>query len=214
MTLVKISELVKDPELYPRAGVDPVHVSAITHALKAGAQMPPLLVQKGSRRIIDGYHRAAALERIYGNDAEVKVNFSDVSDAEMFTEAMRSNNSHGRPLSPFDRARSITISRGLGLPDDVTATALNITRERLDAIVVDRLTADGQVLKRTLGHLAGTRISDAQAHYNKIAGGMNQLFYINQAIALIESDSIDWQNQAVAVAVRKLTELLNARPQP
>jgi len=40
---------------------------------------------------------------------------------------------------------------------------------------------------------------------------MNQLFYVNQVIGLVESESIDWENTTLVVALNRLYGLLKKK---
>ena len=83
-----------------------------------------------------------------------------------------------------------------------------MTLKRLEGLVTRKTASDGEGVKRTVGHLSGRDMTPAQKQYNKKAGGMNQTFYINQLIGLIESDSIDWENVNVSEGMSRLSELI------
>jgi len=63
--------------------------------------LPPIIVHRGSMRVIDGMHRlhAAAIR----GDEKIKVQFFDGSEADAFLLAVKANIEHGRPLSLADR---------------------------------------------------------------------------------------------------------------
>jgi ParB-like chromosome segregation protein Spo0J len=72
--------------------------------------LPPILVQRGTMRVIDGRHRIqAALQR---GQAVIEVTFFDGTDDDAFIMAVKRNNAHGLPLTLADReaaaARIIT----------------------------------------------------------------------------------------------------------
>lgn len=205
---VVASTLVKDFTLYPRTDVDSTHVSAMIQALETGVTLPPMLVEQQSLRIVDGFHRHAALQRVRGPDAEIDVILEAMTEAEIFERAMAANANHGRTFSPFDRARCIGRAEELGLERDAIAKALNMSRARVDDLYIRRYTADGQVLKRTMAHLAGKTATGKQMEANRRAGGMDQLFYIRQVIVLLESGAINWERPSVVDALGRLGDLL------
>src|SRR5208283_55156 len=64
MKKIALSELILDPEIYPRAEVSSMNVSSIKNALRAGITLPPIIIDKKSRRIIDGAHRVTAMKSL------------------------------------------------------------------------------------------------------------------------------------------------------
>lgn len=81
-------------------GTDTSHVKLLADAAIAG-NLPPILVQEQSSRIIDGMHRIGAA-RLRGEKV-IKARFINCSDEEAFILAVRSNTLHGLPLSRADR---------------------------------------------------------------------------------------------------------------
>lgn len=205
-----ISLLVRDYSLYPRHEVDDYHVREIMEALRAGLTLPPIIADKASLRVIDGFHRIAAYGRLYGSEYVADVVLNDYeSDAAMFQDAMEHNTQHGRNLTPYDKARCIARSKELGIEMQTVASALHITQDRLDKMLLERFTVSGEVLKRTTRHFAGGAITPEQSEFNRQrAGGLDQLFYINQVIGLLDSDSIDWERETVTKALERLKTLL------
>jgi ParB/Sulfiredoxin domain len=74
------------------------HVQALA---AAQGELPPLIVHRGTMRVIDGVHRlqAAKLRR----EERIAVRFFDGSEADAFVLAVRANIAHGLPLSLADR---------------------------------------------------------------------------------------------------------------
>lgn len=206
---IKVAELVIDYNLYPRQRIDSYHVNEMVESLKAGVIFPPVVADNESKRVVDGFHRCAALQRLYKEKAEVDVRlYKYASEAEMYKEAMRLNSAHGRNLTSYDKAHCILRGRELGLSDESIATALRMTTDRISALIGERWTADKEVLKATMGHMAGKTLTQEQKEFLPKAGGMDQLFYINQVVALVETDSIDWGREQVVKTLRRLYEVL------
>lgn len=79
-------------------GLDTAHVrelARLAHPLR------PLVVQRGSLRVVDGMHRLAAA-RVRGEQRVCAVYF-DGTDDEAFLAAVRLNGVHGRPLARHER---------------------------------------------------------------------------------------------------------------
>jgi len=210
---MKLSKLSLDYELYPRERIEPFNVTQMIEALKAGRELPPVVIDRKSRRVVDGFHRVRAYQKLYGLDAEIPVEVRDYkNDAEMFSDAVCLNASHGRQLSTYDRARCIAKAEALKLDPQVISSMLNMTVERIGEMKQQRFATykmEPRVLKRTTAHLAGRELTDDEAEYNAKAGGMHQTFYINQVIAMLQSDTANWENPKVVNSLKKLYDLLD-----
>jgi ParB-like chromosome segregation protein Spo0J len=209
ITKIPASSLVQDFHLYPRAQVDEYHVREMAEAMTAGATFPPVIADRKSKRIIDGFHRVRASQKLHGPNAEIDVELRTYPDeASMFQEAVMLNAAHGRNLTLYDKTRCLLVAKEMGITREVISGALNITVERAEKMLLERVAASGEVLKRTMGHLAGETLTEEQAGHLRRAGGMDQLFYINQVVALLETDSIDWKRSQVVATLNRLFELL------
>lgn len=216
MKKVKASTLVLDYTLYPRNDLDTYNVTSMVNALNAGHELPPIIVDKKTRKVVDGFHRREAHLKFYGEDAEIDViEKSFESDADLFLEAMRLNASHGIRLDSHDRTHCLLIAERLSIPLESIAGALRMPTDKLGALRVDR-TAVGSSgltvpLKRTVSRqFSGQTLTPRQEEANQKLGGMSQLFYVNQLIELCESDMIDVGDSVLMRNVRKLVGLLGA----
>lgn len=210
----KASALVLDFEIYPRGRVDSQAVGYIANALQAGATMPPIVIEKKSHRIVDGAHRFKAYRRLYGDDVKIScVEKVYKSDRDLLLDCIRLNTAHGNNLTPFDRARCITLADKMGIDSELLAGAMNMTVTALDEMKVDRLASDPAglhvPLKRTNRHMAGKTLTHRQMEANQRSSGMNQAMYANQLIDLIESDLIDVNNDRLMERLKYLQELLS-----
>jgi hypothetical protein len=215
---MRVSELVFDFGLYPRQRIDTQHLAAMCRAVEAGADLPPIKADKKSKRIIDGFHRARTQQRIVGDDATIQVVLKAYkNEQEMLLDAIQSNANHGRNLSPFDRAHAILLGANLGIDTKALAGALTTTVDEVDALVTRKSATVGTgkletrvPIKQTIGHMAGKRLSKGQAEAVAKLGGMNQLYYVNQLITLMESNLLDRHNEDLIEGLRKLHGLLDA----
>lgn len=138
---MKVSDLVEDLTIYPRNIIDDVWISSLAHHLRNGAIFPPILVDKKSKRIVDGFHRRRAYIRVHGPECDIPaevVQFKD--DAEIFIEAMRRNGLHGKPLSTVDRIRCVDRGRVLGVAIEIIANTLNVEVRKLEVNAEIRIT--------------------------------------------------------------------------
>lgn len=209
---IKASSLVLDHDLYPRHEVQSYNVHQMVESLEAGAELPPVLADRKSKRVIDGWHRIKAHLRHLGPDADIEVILKAYeSEAEMYVEAMALNAPHGTKLTAFDRVRCIVRAKELGIDEITVAKALNITVQKVGEIKVQKLgLIDGKQvpLKRTSAHFAGREMTKEQVEGNEKAGGPHQLFFVNQVMIMLESDTVNWDNEQLIKRLRELHELL------
>ena len=193
-----LSALVLDFDLYPRGDVDGHHVSEIAAAVSAGCNMPPIVIEKSSKRIVDGFHRWKAYRRLY--DDEYSTNCIEkiyADDSELLLAAMRFNASHGRALTQHDKTHCILLAQKLNISSELVGEALNLTPKRIGKLKTDRIGTIGSqavALKQTIRHMSGRKLTKAQVLANEKLSGMNQMFYVNQLLTLLETDLIDTAN--------------------
>jgi len=218
MTRRKVGELVFDFDVYPRASIDTQHMSYMREALEAGQKMPPIVICKKSSRIVDGFHRSRVYIAMYGPEHMVEViEKTYPTEADLFRDAILLNASHGRILSRHDRVHCTLVAEKLNLTIDDTASALGMTVDKLEALRVDRLATisiagkqkgEPVPLKNTIRHMKGRILTQQQAAANSQLSGMNQLFYVNQLILLLENGLLDSENEDLIKRLHVLASLI------
>lgn len=213
MRKLKAAELVLDFDLYPRNNVDTHNVKNLSDALVAGMELPPVIIDRKSKRVIDGFHRVKAHLRVYGDDCEIEViEKAYKDDAEMFLDAMRYNASHGAKLDSCDRTRCTIIAERLSIPLEAVAGALHMPVANLGELKADRTATAGGLsvaLKRTIRGFAGRKLTKRQVVANDKLSGMNQSFYANQLIELLEAGMLDVEDEKLIERLRLLHGLLD-----
>jgi hypothetical protein len=211
---IKISVLDMDFSIYPRQHLNPYHVDELVEAINSGVKMPPIIIDKLTCKVTDGWHRVEAFRKLWGDDALIQAEVVEYgSPSEMFQDSIKLNASHGQRLTTSDEAHCLAKAEEFHLEQSIVATLLNITTERANQIVSDRLALSGKntiVLKGSTAHMAGRNLTAEQVAYNRHAGGLNQSFYINQVISMLESDSVDWDNVKTVNGLKKLKTLLKS----
>ncbi len=212
---LKCSELVFDFDLYPRPNIDAAHVRNIMTALEAGEELPPIEVEEKSKRIVDGFHRARAKQRVGGDNATIVANVKSYpSDKALFLEAVRLNAAHGRSLTSYDRAHAIILADKLGIDHDSLAGALRMTVERVNDLRVERSAIAEKLtvpLKRTIKHMAGKKLNKGQQEANVKLSGMDAKFYVRQVIMLLENDLLDEEDEELEPLLETLAKALRQR---
>jgi ParB-like chromosome segregation protein Spo0J len=146
-------------------GLDPEHVRCLADA---DAELPPILVHRGTWRIIDGSHRLGAA--VLRGQETIRVQFFDGDERDAFLLAVEYNTTHGLPLRLDERraaARRIIQShpemsdRSIAVVSGLCARTVANIRAAADdgAQATTRLGRDGRV--RPLNSADGRRIAGA-----------------------------------------------------
>jgi hypothetical protein len=61
---ISISKVIKDQSIFPRGHVDQEAVMRYRDAYELGEELPAVILEKGTDRLLDGWHRMAALEEL------------------------------------------------------------------------------------------------------------------------------------------------------
>jgi len=142
ISTIKAVELIKDWNLWPRDSVqvlDYTNVSRMREALKNGYKLPPVIADKKSLRIVDGFHRTSAVLSVFGNDADIDVILREYeSEKDIFEDAIKLNAYQGLPLSPKDRAHCMIKLRKYKVPKSAIADLFQISTARFDAFFAQR----------------------------------------------------------------------------
>lgn len=207
---VPAHQLVRDFTLYPRPDVDSSHVAGMVEAMKAGIVLGAIVACRRTKRIADGFHRYEAHVRLHGPNAPIRVEWRDYAhDRDLYADAADLNAAHGRKLTSFDKVRIIARGRELGLTMNRLAAILRLTTERARDLLESRTATgpksapfattgeDGRTqiaLKGGNKHMAGKRLTQAQAEANEKSGGMSQQYFVNQVIAFLRADLLEPDN--------------------
>jgi hypothetical protein len=113
-----------------RSGVDPAHVRTLAEV----ETLPPILVDRTSLRVIDGFHRVHAA-RLRGAETIAATVFDGDPDA-AFLLAVQANIAHGLPLSRADRnnAAQRIIAAHPGWSDRMISSYAGLSPKTIAAI--------------------------------------------------------------------------------
>jgi len=211
---IPIEDIVLDPSISPRQELHSwPHVQHLADAIRAGETLPPILLEAGTRRLVDGRHRMEAVKQVHGDHAAIQAeerNFK--SEAELFLAAVRANVTHGQVYSTYDRVRCWNKLLAYGIAPEVASATLSLTVERAEKLSVRRTAQDSTgepvALKKTASHLAGATINERQREGIRRAGGHQAVFYVRQVINLLENDIADDSNDLLWTELERLYELL------
>ena len=209
-----ISGLVLERGLSPRASVGSNHVGQLAEALRAGAALPPVVVERKTSRVVDGFHRVEAHRRVHGREALIEVVEKQYADeGEMFLDAVRLNAAHGSRLAPYDQLRCVGIAQRLSIDPGRVAGALSVRPSYVGELSARRLgtelsTRSPVPLKRTIEHMRGRPLTPAQMEANRKLGGQAQAFYLSQINLLVENGLLDLEDPRVRAELWRLKENL------
>lgn len=137
-TIERAATLQLDERVYPRQAVDQEHVRALVAALDAGVSLPAVVVERETRRVVDGFHRVQAVLERDGAAAKIAVDWQTYPDeAALFLDAVRRNAQHGRRLTPADQL--LVVERAESewhIAPAYVAKALALTVERIGALTL------------------------------------------------------------------------------
>jgi len=108
---LSIAQIVRDPTLYVRAGINEDVVGAYAERMGAGDDFPQVVVfQEGDDyHLADGFQRTLAAQRIGREDIEAEVQQGTAQEALWF--AVGANRTHGVRLTPADTRHAIQLAR-------------------------------------------------------------------------------------------------------
>lgn len=226
MPKVKLSTLVLDYTLYPRHHISEFNVNSIMRALRAGFAIPPVIADRKTKKVTDGFNRCESVGRVFGPDADIEVEWRDYkNEAAMFEDAMALNTAHGEKLNSYDMARCAIIAQQLGIQEERLAACLHATVSWLENLRTRKIAEgpDGPMpLKGTLTELAKRQnaaveaggepkpLTAKQVHANEGSSGVSWWFLLDKAIHALRENILPLTNQKAVLRVQKLHDLSKA----
>jgi len=203
---VKAIELVLDWNLWPRQSaqvLDITNLNRMKSALRAGFQLPPVIVNRADMRIVDGFHRTTAMIAIFGDDADIDVEFRDYKkESDIFLDAGMLNCRQGLTMSPKDRAHFILRCRKMKIPPAKIAAALSIDPKAMAEFIQKRsaTTQTGEVIPLSAGatNLAGKTLTTEQEHYARTANGCVPEMYVSMLLNALRADTMVMKEKTIA----------------
>jgi len=217
---VALAELVEDMDIYPRHAVDTAHVASLVAAIETGATLPPIVADRQSKRITDGWHRGRAYKRAIGPEAVVDVLFVDYADIEaMKLDAVARNTTHGRRLDVMDQTRCVIMLRASGFSESEISLALHIPEKKVEKLSIRVASgpknADSNVpgtqniaLKRSVAHLSGKKLTKSQVEAHKSLPGSSFLLIAQQLCKALAEDMVNLADEKLVSQLAELRDLL------
>jgi len=211
--VVKLSEITFDADLYPRSSVNWQTSYDYAMSMNAGVQFPPIIlaVSNGKKILVDGKHRIDAMtqQKITETDAVVHIGWSR---KKIFEEAVKSNISHGRTLSPFEKRRIALKLRDEGYNDADIVELIQVPADKLDNFVGQRLvnSITGEVIvKSEIKHLTDEDCLDIEIETTQQPmKSRSQVVLLKQVIYLFEKKMINKTDKVISKLLKRLKKLL------
>jgi hypothetical protein len=208
---VRHSELVFNLDFYPRGEVDEERVDLLVEVLKAGKELPPIVIDQ-KRRIVDGFHRAKAYRRAFSaGDPEIPCEIREyASDAELLLDAIGANAQHGKPLSVADRRKCVVLADRHGVTVEQLADVLNVRVGRLSSI------AETSTTKATVRSAEKRLIErEAKAYNDPTGGGVYTppvgLRQINEILTSIRAGKLNLEDRMIRLSLENLAREITVR---
>jgi len=190
---IKLTDLIIDPTIQIRRSN---HEATIRRYEEAFENLPPVVVYDTSegRLLADGFHRAAAAERLGKREIEVELRKGTRDDAAEF--AVIANTKNADPLTPEERddgVRRLRQLHGDAWSQRDIARAMSVSQRTVERVFqLDRV-------KRSVLR-PSPRVSDS--HYAEVASARQE-----QWEPLIQAaDEREWDRDTTRLAVRNLKD--------
>jgi hypothetical protein len=213
---LKLNQIYAWDDLLEIRPVNDVIVSQYRQAMRAGANFPPVVVEKvGKRfRLIAGNHRANGYVQEYGDEHEIEAEIRKYdTDADRIEDAIRDNSKHGLRLDGITRKRVICRLSQLGRSPESIATLLLVSVKRVEELggmtVVIRGNQHPQPIKHGLDHMAGTVVTAAQYKEHSVADrGVPVVQQAKQLARWIRNGWVNMDDPKTAAAIAELKEVI------
>ena len=190
-TTIAISELKFDEAIYPRHNIDDHHIKEMCNAIEGGITLPPIIVDRKTKRIVDGVHRYHAALRRGAKRIECVLK-SYANEIDLFREAVMLNTGFGLKLGVDDTLKVISIADRLKLKEVDLCGMLRTSIAHLRTIKARFGTLEETIkgvrqlrkipLKGSTRHMAGERLTAAQAQAMESAPGQSYLLSVRQIL--------------------------------
>lgn len=174
---IPVDKIIRDEAIFPRTRLDQDAVLRYREAYELGESLPPLIVEKGTNRLLDGWHRNAAQIELGHETAEVE--FHDIPD--------------GVPALLY--AAGLASRHGLLLPDDskrqVARKVFTDNPEMSAEVVAKHLACNPRTVRRWVEDLNEARQR----------AGAEQVEVRRSAVALLVACGLSQRQIAAVVGV-------------
>jgi len=163
---IKLEDLVFDENLISLRKINDQIVGQYRQAYRAGAKMPPIIIERKTNRIVSGNHRVKAMLKEYESDHEIGVIVKEyASEKALLLDAVKENSEHGYPLDGISRKGLACALRNHGASPDEMSAAFSVSYTKIEtwfegtADVMNVVTIGKDVHRVTLVERATAHVS-------------------------------------------------------
>ena len=132
VTKMKVGDLKFDDELIQLRPVNLFFVNRYSQNYRQGAAMPPVIVDKKTKKIVSGNHRAHAMQKEFEDDYEIEViEKTYKTRRELLTDFALENARHGMPLDGISKKRITAALISEGATEEDIARLFDISSKRV-----------------------------------------------------------------------------------
>lgn len=213
----KVKELVIDEKLTELRPVNIYFVSRYRQSLRSGAIFPPVIIEKGTNRVVSGNHRVTMYLQEYGAEHEIEVIEREFkSEADVIRTFAEENSKHGNPLSGYSQKYITQKLLEYGEQPEVIAQVLNIPVQKIKKIGDMNFVVIGKnkkkeykPIKHGLEHKAGSTVNSKTYEVHKEHDrGVPAKSQADQLCRWIKNDWINIEDEGVMHSLANLYELL------
>ena len=211
----KLSELQQCDKILEIRRVNELTISRYRQAMRNGDQFPPLVIEKGTNRIVSGNHRYTAYSEEYGDRSVPCVEKAFRDEAELIEEAVRDNSKHGLPLDGVGRKRAALTLSQLGRDAEAIGRLLGCSVKRVEELAGMTVYVrcggkkEPHSTKRGLEHISGQTVSKSQYDEHKLRDrGVPAWQNARQLVRWIRNGWVDMTDPKNVEAIAELKEVL------
>jgi hypothetical protein len=204
----KIGDLEIDPKLTELRHINMVFVSTYRQNYRSGAHFPPLVIQKGTNRVVSGNHRLTAMLMEFDVNHEIDVIEKKYkNEREVLEDFVRENATHGNALDQFSKKKLINALLKESCPVEEISRLFNIPVSRIeklgDEVVTVNIGGVSEDRPAKAGFVPGRIISvDEYMEHEKRDRGLS----IGQQVEQL----IRWLNKGLIVKNKQNIKILSS----
>ena len=195
--------------------LDAFVVSRYRQAMRVGEEFPPLIIDKDTREIISGNHRAAAAKAEFGDSHAIEVSMRKfTSHADKLKVMAEENSKHGIPMSGITRRRMTCAMISEGMSTQEIATILGFPVKSIEkwggiSVVVKGKGGGVKPVKRSIDTEKVQSMTQAQyTEHSKADVGIEDRHMAQQLSRHLRSGWVNLENEENREAFLELKQAM------
>ena len=211
---IKLMDIVIDPSIMVRE-VNSFIVSNYAESMRAGADFPPVVIDK-QNRLVCGHTRYAAYKKVFGPDYSLTATVSkNTADVDLIMEAAGDNARHGHPLDTYEKKKVVLRLKEHNIEPERISKILGVTVDRVAewagmtvVVIGENQSRRVEPLKKGFEHMQGSTVKEVDYHKHETRDmGVTVVFHARKLTDILSRDG--WVSTD-SKTVESLTELQDA----